>query len=587
MGRALARRLRPWRAAGPLVRAFRDHAGRTGIAAAALVAAGAVLESAGLLLLVPILGIVTAPAAAAPGVVESGLRAVGLLTPTARLLALLAVFAGVMVLRALVLHAREMALARLQTGFIEAQRNRVMRALAAAPWERVASLRHARVMNIMSAEMQRVGVSVHFLLQAGVAAAMLAIQIATAFWLAPALAAAAGAALLLGGGVLLLAQGRPHGFGTETVQFSQSLMSSAGAFLGGLKTAAAQDAQGFFADEFAGLQARLRESQLRFAAHRARSRLVLGTAVAVLGGAVVLVGFAVFRVEAAVLITLVLVFARMSGPALLIQQAVQSFFHGVASFEALDALVADLAAPAPPAAGTATAAAPPDDGAGVPAGAIAFRGVRFLHPGGGGLQSVDLAIAPGTFLGIAGPSGAGKTTLVDLLVGLLAPQSGEIRLGGAPLAGARAAAWRRGVAYVAQDGFLFHDTVRRNLLWDADGIDDATIAAALATVGADGLVARLPQGLETVIGERGALLSGGERQRLSLARALLRRPALLVLDEATNALDRASEAAVLGALAVCSPRPTIVMITHRAESLAFCDRVVHIAGGVVREGSAG
>ncbi len=587
MRRALGRRLRPWRAAGPLVRAFRDHAGRAGIGAAALVAAGAVLEGAGLLLLVPILGIVTAPAAAASTAAEGWFRALGLLTPTARLLALLAVFAAVMLLRAVILYRRDMALARLQSGFVEAQRNRVMRALAAAPWERVAALRHARVMNIMSGEMQRVAASVQFLILAGVAVAMLAIQVGIAFWLAPGLAAAAGAVLLLGGGVLLLAQARPHGFGAEMVQSSQSLMSSAGAFLGGLKTAAAQEAQGFFAAEFAGMQARLRESQLRFAEHRARSRLMLGTAAAGLGGVAVLVGFSAFRVEAAVLITLVLVFARMSGPALLIQQAMQSFFHGLASFEALDALVSDLAA--------ATSSPGVADGPGVaggpaapvPAGAIVFRGVRFLHPGGGGLRAVDIEIAPGTFLGISGPSGAGKTTLVDLLVGLLTPQAGEIRIGGVPLAGTCAAAWRRETAYVAQDGFLFHDTVRRNLVWDAEGIDAAAIAAALATVGADAIVARLPQGLETVIGERGALLSGGERQRLSLARALLRRPALLVLDEATNALDHAGEAAVLGALAALDPRPTIVMITHRPESLAFCDRVVHVAGGELREGAGG
>lgn len=134
-----------------------------------------------------------------------------------------------------------------------------------------------------------------------------------------------------------------------------------------------------------------------------------------------------------------------------------------------------------------------------------------------------------------------------------------------------------------QDGFLFHDSVRRNLCWGAAAINDAAIAAALALAGADTLVAQLPQGLDTVVGERGALLSGGERQRLALARALLRRPRLLVLDDAANAIDAAGEAALLARLAALDPRPTIVMISHRAESMALCDRVIRVDQGAVTD----
>jgi len=134
---------------------------------------------------------------------------------------------------------------------------------------------------------------------------------------------------------------------------------------------------------------------------------------------------------------------------------------------------------------------------------------------------------------------------------------------------------------VPQDGFLFHDSVRRNLNWGAIEADDDALWRALDFAGAGALVRALPDGLDTVVGERGSLLSGGERQRLAIARALLRRPRLLVLDEATNAIDATSEAALLGRLAALDPRPTIVMISHRAESMACCDQVITIDRGAI------
>ena len=147
------------------------------------------------------------------------------------------------------------------------------------------------------------------------------------------------------------------------------------------------------------------------------------------------------------------------------------------------------------------------------------------------------------------------------------------------LRGPSVAAWRNGVGYVAQDGFLFHDTVRRNLLWARPEAGEAELWDALRTAGADPLVRGMARGLDTVVGERGALLSGGERQRLNLARAILRRQTLLVLDEATSAIDLASEEMLLERLLHLAPRPTIVMIAHRLESLGCCQRLFVLESG--------
>jgi ATP-binding cassette subfamily C protein len=135
---------------------------------------------------------------------------------------------------------------------------------------------------------------------------------------------------------------------------------------------------------------------------------------------------------------------------------------------------------------------------------------------------------------------------------------------------------------VSQDPFLFHDSIRANLLWARADAEEAELWRVLSLAGADTLVERI--GLDTVVGERGGLLSGGERQRIALARALLRRPVFLLLDEATNAIDIDSEAAILARLAADPNRPTIVMIAHRESSLALCERRVELRDGRIVHG---
>jgi ABC-type multidrug transport system fused ATPase/permease subunit len=152
------------------------------------------------------------------------------------------------------------------------------------------------------------------------------------------------------------------------------------------------------------------------------------------------------------------------------------------------------------------------------------------------------------------------------------------------LHGATLAAWRHAIAYVSQDAFLSHDTLRRNVCWMNPRASETDIWEALVCAGADALVRRMEAGLDTVVGERGTLVSGGERQRLALARAILRKPRVLVLDEATSAIDVAGEREIFARLRNLSPRPTIVVIAHRAESLALCDRQLRFEAGAVSVG---
>ena len=208
-----------------------------------------------------------------------------------------------------------------------------------------------------------------------------------------------------------------------------------------------------------------------------------------------------------------------------------------------------------------------------------MKDVTFEHRPGLGAVGLSLALERGQWLGVGGPSGAGKTTLVDLTAGLLPPQSGTIAVDGRPLEGERLERWRGALAYVGQEGSIFDDDVRGNLTSDSGPAPDEALWQALEAVGLAERVNSFASGLDERVGDRGSALSGGERQRLAIARALLRKPSLLILDEATSALDVDSERALLERLRGLEPRPSALIVAHRPSTLAYCDSTITIQHG--------
>ncbi|WP_232302550.1 ATP-binding cassette domain-containing protein [Elstera litoralis] len=203
-------------------------------------------------------------------------------------------------------------------------------------------------------------------------------------------------------------------------------------------------------------------------------------------------------------------------------------------------------------------------------------GYRYAEAGPWAVRGLDAAIPVGSITALVGPSGAGKSTLADLLMGLTEAREGRILIDGVPLTQGARVAWRRRVAYVPQDPFLFHDSLRANLLLAKPDAREEDLWRALDRAAA-GFVRHLPEGLETRVGERGTRLSGGERQRIALARALLQEPDLLVMDEATSALDDATEQQILNALASARGQVTMLVIAHRSASIALADRQISLA----------
>jgi ATP-binding cassette, subfamily C, bacterial len=209
---------------------------------------------------------------------------------------------------------------------------------------------------------------------------------------------------------------------------------------------------------------------------------------------------------------------------------------------------------------------------------ITFEGVSFSYGNETILDQLSAEIPAGKVTAIVGPSGIGKTTLADLLAGLYDPDDGEIRVDGVLLSEIDQMAWRRSIGYVPQDSVLFHDSVYQNVWMSNRSPDEQEVERALRKADAWGFVSALPEGMNTVVGEHGLRLSGGQRQRLAIARALVHHPELLLLDEATTALDPDTEREILDTIAGLRDNVTVLAISHQPGVLEIADHVIRLAG---------
>ncbi len=214
---------------------------------------------------------------------------------------------------------------------------------------------------------------------------------------------------------------------------------------------------------------------------------------------------------------------------------------------------------------------------------LEFDNVHYRYPTASevAISGFSCAIRFGQQVALVGPSGSGKSTILDLLLGLIRPTAGEVRVDGLCLNPERLLVWRRQIGYVPQHLFLFDASLAENIAFGVpeNEIDHQRIEEAVSKASLSSLLARLPEGLDTKLGDRGVRLSGGERQRVGIARALYRRPRVLVLDEATSALDAETERNILSELACLKGRIAIIIVTHRLETLGDCDAIIRIASG--------
>lgn len=536
--------------------------------AVTLTIVAAFAEGVGLAFLIPLLALVGLDVgggsfAAAMAAFDRGVRALGL-EPTLALV--LAVYAVVVIAGAAVSRWAALASATVSHGFAARLRAELQEALARASWLFHTRNRGSHLTQVLTSEASRVVMATDALLALVVRSATTLVYALAALVIAPALTLVV---TLVGVAAFVALRRRTrvvHGIGSQIVAANAAMYDAIGEDLGGLKLIKGHGVEGRSISAFARLTHRVADLYV------ASSRVQLGTAFAMRTASVLVLGALVyasvtwFGMAPAALLVLIYVFARLAPLIQGLQGAVQNFVANVPAHAEVTTLLHAAAAASERVTGSG-------DGADVHDAIVVDRvsfGYDAERPV---LRDLRLRIDAGTTTAIVGPSGSGKSTLADLLIGLLSPDSGSIAIDGRVLDETWLQAWRGSIGYVPQDAFVFHASVRDNLRATCPTASDDDLWRALEDASARGFVERLPERLDTVLGDRGVRISGGERQRIALARALLRRPAVLVLDEATSNLDVDNERRVQAAVESLRGRLTIVMIAHRLATVRTADTI--------------
>jgi len=461
----------------------------------------------------------------------------------------------------------------LEQDFVAALRRRLYRAIINTDWLTFSRNRSSDFTHALTVELDRVGQATYYLLRLVTDVIMVCIYVLLALKLSVAMSAlvfVSGAGLLL-----LLGRKRREALwtGEDISLATNGLYAAAIEHLAGMKTAKSYGVEERNVDIFSRLSDRVAQMQLNASRNYAGTAFWFGVGSAVILSVILFVSVEIVGFSTAGLLLLLFLFYRiiplLSGG----QQNYQQFLNDLPAFTGVVERQAQCEAAAEPRAERTEKVKLRD--------AIRFQEVSFAYGRGGllAITELDLKIRSGETTAIVGPSGAGKSTIADLVMGLLVPNQGRVLVDEAPLGPERMRSWRDQIGYVAQDTFLFNDTIRANLLWACPEANNQEISQALRLAAAEEFVSELPKGMETILGDRGVRLSGGERQRLALARALLRRPSLLILDEATSALDSENEKRIQGAIEELHGHMTILIITHRLSTVRGADVIYVLEEG--------
>ncbi|MBA4164159.1 MAG: hypothetical protein C0510_05950 [Erythrobacter sp.] len=482
---------------------------------------------------------------------------------------LLLIVVGLVCLRAGLVHLASESRRRLGLDITRQLRNLAHGAVMRADWRWLSTQGSADHAALIMGEADRAGMLADRALTVAALAVTLAILLLTALVIAPPLAGVMLAAAALLSLPLLVLQSRKGARADAYLNAYLRLQRVVGDGIAKLRAARIAGAGEALASEFESASDALRQHELDyFRLGHLLQMLFQMLAAALLACAIYLALF-VWQTPLAVFVPVLAIAIRSVPLVASLLQALRGWSHVLPALGSLRELIAQ-----------ARAHQEPEGSAGERlnfGSEITLEKVSLHHAGRSApvLSDFSLSIVSGSVTAVTGPSGSGKSSLADMLCGLYAPDSGELRVDGVALDPARRLAWRGQVAYLEQVPFFLDATLAENLAWGLRQVDDARIARALAAASAE-FVRDLPDGLATRMGERGRQFSGGEKQRIALARALLRNPDLLILDEVTASLDAANAAAVRQSIAGLRGARTIVLLTHDRKLLALADSVIEL-----------
>ena len=600
-----------------LVRALFAYARRDAVALVVLSVGVTLTSGVSLVMLVPLLGVAGLDVGEGSigdlaSLATAGLGAVGLeLTVPA----VIGAFLGVITLGAAMQRLHAVRAAQLFNGYVAAVRRRCHDAITRSRWTAFLARPSSSFVHVLLNEAERMVSAASTMLSLSTSVVMAAIYVGMALYVSP----LATLLVMACGGALVLSLARSTRLGRakgEAVSSAYGAMFRAvSEHLAGMRVSKSHGLESIHVERFGDRAADIARSQVDLVRNRANVGFWMQVGSATIMSAVFATALLALELPLASIILMLFLFARLVPMLSSVQRQVQQILNVLPAVDRVEAMTHDL---------EAESEATDDPSLAAPAleRALTFERVRFrydgalqerpvdLHGASDGdptpaeftdddglsegdpgeavsivLSDVDLVIPAGKTTAIVGPSGAGKSTVADLVVGLLTPSSGRVLIDGLPLEGARIHAWRRRLGYVNQDTFLFNESIRENLRIVRPEASEEELRAALHAASAS-FVESLPDGLDTIVGDRGVRLSGGERQRIALARAILRGPAMLILDEATSALDPENEHVIQVAIERMAGQLTILIIAHRLASVRAAD-VIYVMedGRVVESGS--
>ncbi|MFF2888876.1 ABC transporter ATP-binding protein [Paenibacillus sp. NPDC057967] len=540
------------------------------------------LDGAAVLLLLPligIIGIIPSATATIPGI--GFLSFLQEMPVTWSLTIILCFYIALVAAQSLLQRNLSLREVRIHTGFINHVRLETYRLLLQANWTFFVRKRKSDLINALTGELGRVTNGAFLFLQMIASVAFTLIQIGLALWLSWPLTL-----FILGCGLLIGWLSRRYirkskQLGAVSVDLAQSYLAGISDHFNGMKEIKSNSLEQSRYRWLQDWSAKIERERYEFTKVRNNSQLFYKWASAVMIAVFIFAAVTLFDTQGGQMLLITLLFARLWPRFTGIQSNLEQLASSIPAFRALMEL--QLECKAERERGGLLTGAFEEKLLPLPMNeALELRDIFFRYDRSSPdytLHDVNLRIPVNGMTAIVGKSGAGKSTIVDMLLGLIEPERGIVAVDGKPLQPEGVMRLRRSISYVPQDSFLYHASIRDNLLSIDPDATEKEMWEAMEFSSAIEFVRELPQGLDTIIGDRGVLLSGGERQRLVLARAILRKPSILILDEATSALDSLNESKIQQALERLRGKLTMIVIAHRYTTIQDADHVIVVDDG--------
>ncbi|MET3519778.1 ABC transporter ATP-binding protein [Mesorhizobium abyssinicae] len=503
---------------------------------------------------------------------------------TLGLATVLCLLVGLVALQAGFNRFKSVYMARLLYDFVNRLRMDLFEAIGRARWGIFARTRSSDLDHALTGDIDRVQAAAFSLLMLAQTAVLLAGYLVVSLFISPVMTSFA---IVIG--VLMFMALRPFrsratAYGRVLTANRQDQYRTVSEFLGGIKVAKSLNVEASYFAQLRATLEKMRADNLNYVRNSTIGTALFQVASVIGLSLFIYIALTRFHLSLAEIVVLLLVFMRIAPRFMDMQTQAQQLLINLPAYASMQGLQTRFDAEREPASqGTQGARLSLDVGLNIRDVSLAYGGLADAVEGKAVVSGITFGLPAGKVTALIGPSGSGKSTIADMLLGLLEPTQGKILADGVEIGPGNRRLWRDQVAYVPQDVFLLHDTIAANLRLAAPQASDAELWTALRSAHAADFVERLEQRLDTVVGDRGIRLSGGERQRIALARALLRKPSLLILDEATSALDWQNQSLIAKSIDGLRGTMTILTIAHRPSMIAFADWVVAIENGHIVE----